>query len=139
MPAAVTSHRSCSRSIPVDRRNRWTRLTSEPITPIGSMMMAPVATASTGRSASEPSGFTTFGNALSSNRPGPNRIARKVITMLMPRTQANHRQRGDGRCPSGKSRIRNVAGRPTIGNHIGWSNASAIAPRCSPPTPPLIA
>jgi hypothetical protein len=123
----------------VDRRNRWTRLTSEPITPMGSMTMAPVATASTGRSASEPSGFTTFGNWLSSNRPGPNRIARKVITMLMPKTQANHRQRGDGRCPSGKSRSRNVAGRPTIGSHIGWSNASAIAPRCSPPTPPLIA
>jgi hypothetical protein len=103
----------------VDRRNRWTRLTNDPITPIGSMTIEAVATASTGRKASEPSGFTTFGNGLSSNRPGPNRIARKVITMLMPRTQANHRQRGDGRYPSGKSRIRNVAGKLTIGTHIG--------------------
>ena len=38
-PAAVTSHRSCNRSIPVDRRNRWTRPIRDPITPIGSAAM----------------------------------------------------------------------------------------------------
>ena len=95
--------------------------------------MAPVATASTGRSASKPSGFRKFANGAllepsraEHDRQEDDHHARR------PRMRANHLHRGDGRCPSGNSRNRNVTGRPTIGIHIGLSNASAIEPRCSP-------
>jgi hypothetical protein len=41
------------------------------------------------------------------------------MIMPAPTTHANQRQRGDGRCPSGNSRSRNVTGTTTMGIHIG--------------------
>ena len=113
--AALTSHRNWRRSI----RKRSTRLSNEPITPIGSMTIEIKATDKTGRSASMPRGFRSSGKGLSSMGPGASRIAKKVIVMLTPRAQANHRHRGEGRCPSGNSSRRKVTGTATIGIHIG--------------------
>jgi hypothetical protein len=117
--AAVTSQRSCNRSIPADRRNRSTKLASEPITPIGSMTIEIVANDRKDRSASRPSGFSRSGNGLSVIGPGARRIVKNAMTMPAPMAHANQRQRGDGRWPSGKSRRRKVTGIATIGIHIG--------------------
>jgi hypothetical protein len=115
----VTSHRSCNRSIPVERRNRRTNATREEMMPTGRRAIGARRTGRIGRSASTPSGFCRFGMSLPSISPGPKRIARKISTSVTPSARANHRHRADGRCPVGKISSRKVAGRATMGTHRG--------------------
>ena len=71
-------------------------------------------------------GFCTPGNP--SMVPGENRIPIDPAIMPAASTRANHRQRGDGRCPSGKRSSRNVAGRATIGIHSHDVRPAVSAP-----------
>ncbi|MEP6758190.1 MAG: hypothetical protein ABJB55_03250 [Actinomycetota bacterium] len=83
------------------------------------MTMEIVANDRKPRIASTPRGFGRSGNGLSVIGPGDSRIATKAISMLAPSAHANQRQRGEGRCPSGKRRRRKVTGTTTTGIHVG--------------------
>ena len=71
-----------------------------------------------------PSGFTSVGYELSVIGPGLNRITSEPRAIVKPATHPTHRQRRLGRCPSGKSKIRNVPIRPTPGSHNMPSTAA---------------
>jgi hypothetical protein len=74
--AAVTSQRSWSRSIPVDRRKRRTRPSIEPRIPIGIARMTEAANPSGGASASIPRGFGSSASVAFSIGPGVNKLAK---------------------------------------------------------------
>ena len=60
--------------------------------------------------------------------PGVNRIKSPITVNETAMNHANHRQRREGRWPSGKSSSRNVAGSTTTGIHEGPFTAAAMAP-----------
>ena len=73
-----------------------------------------------------PNGFVAPGNP--SMVPGENRIPIDPAIIPAASTRANHRHRGDGRCPSGKRSSRNVAGRATAGIHSHDVRPAIAAP-----------
>ena len=120
--AATAIHLICCRSSPVARRNRITRLTTAATTPMG-MTMPPTVNQD---SQATPNGFVVPGNP--SIVPGENRMPIDPAIMPAASSRANHRQRGDGRCPSGKRSNRNVAGRTTMGIHSHDVSPAIAAP-----------
>ena len=91
--------------------------------------------------ASKPSGFTTVA---SSNGPGSNAITAPVTTIAVAANQANARQRGDGRCPSGNSSRPKVAigPMPAIHTQVESQCTSTGAPPslsvCVIVSPPIV-
>ncbi len=92
-------------------------------------------------SASNPSGLTTVS---SSSGPGLKAITAPVKTIVAAANQANARQRGDGRCPSGNSSSPKVAigPMPAIHTQVETQCTSTGAPPslsvCVIVSPPIV-
>src|SRR5918996_1597633 len=79
--------------------------------------------------ASIPSGFSTFGRALSVIGPGATVINTEQMINVIAEAHASGLQRGDGSFPSGNSRRRNVPINPTPGTHRNPVSAATISGR----------
>ena len=123
---ANESHLSCWRSTPVERRSLMTRLTAHASMQKGIGTIASWSGSRIGLSAVIANGFGIVAGSWMPVVTGPaaNRIAIEATAIEHPESHASHRHRGDGRCPSGNSRIRNVPVRPTAGTHVHWLNAT---------------
>ena len=126
MVAAVTSHLICARSAPRARRSRMIKLAAEAMMAIGNQANATWRNCAP----STPNTLRTPGEL--SISPGPSRIPMEINTRSMAVTHANHRHRGDGRCPSGNSRRRKVIAMPNDGSHSHCDNETITAPPGSP-------
>jgi hypothetical protein len=105
-PAAI-SHFSCRRATPLARRYLRTLDTAAANTASGISGRATAnMTFNTGWSASTASGLSCNGIATSSTGPGNSAMPRNAETPTARVPHARMRQRGEGRWPSGNSRIR---------------------------------
>ena len=112
--AANASSLSCSRSSPRDRRYRTIRLAALPRMHNGKNTIVTCRNERAGT----PNRFRRSGNPASARFPALNRIAADDRISPAAVTHANHRQRRDGRCPSGNSKRVNVPMSPTGGTQV---------------------
>src|ERR687892_867154 len=127
---AKTTHFSCWRSSPWDLRKRIARDVTEAMAAARttSAPIAAIAVAHTGKSTGL-SDRRVRGGTVDAPAPAP------TTTKAMPAPAAHpaHRQRGEGRRPSGKSKRRNVVSRARLGIHDVDANTAEARANGSDP------